>query len=213
MPGVLYGVRDDVSAYFNVPFAASFKDGRDHSAGLEDVFVQLEYAFYSGKTSKYTDQATVVGSVSVPSGSTKKQPATGLGSPSFFLGATFNRTYTDWLFFTSHGVVLTTSTDKTKFGNEFLYQAGLGRNILTIDSEWIFAWGIEADGQYTEKSKIKGIVDPDSGGNVVYITPSLFVSSKKFLAQVGFGLPATQHLFGNQRRNDYLLAANLRWTF
>jgi len=213
LPGVLYGVRDDLSVFFNVPFAANYKDGRTHSSGLEDIFVQLEYAFYSTKTSTHTNQATVVGYATAPSGSTKKQPATGLGSSSFFLGATFNRMYTDWLFFTSHGVLLTTSFDRTKFGNEFLYQAGIGRNILTIDSEWIFAWLIEADGQYTEKSKIKGRTDPDSGGNVVYMIPSLFVSSKKFLIQVGIGLPVAQHLFGSQKKNNYVLALDFRWTF
>jgi hypothetical protein len=213
IPAVLYGIKDNLSVFFNVPIAASFKSDKNRSSGLEDMFLQLEYAFYTKKTFEHEDQATLVANVTFPTGSTKKQPPTGFGSSSFFLGATFNRTYTDWFMFTSPGVVLTTSHDSTKFGNEFLYQAGFGRNILSIDSEWIFAWMVEADGQYTERSKIKGRIDPNSGGNTVYITPSLWVSSKKVIAQLGFGLPATQHLFGNQKRNNYLLVANLGWTF
>lgn len=213
IPAILYGVTDDVSVFFNVPIAASYKENKSRSSGLEDIFLQLEYAFYTNKTSNLVDQATLVANATFPTGSMRKQPPTGFGSSSFFLGATFNRMYTDWFGFTSHGVVLTTSDGSTKFGNEFLYQAGFGRNILYIDSELIFAWMIEADGQYTEKNKINGIIDSHSGGNVVYVTPSLWLSSKKLIAQLGFGLPATQHLFGNQKRNNYLLVANLGWTF
>ncbi|OJW51279.1 MAG: hypothetical protein BGO67_12485 [Alphaproteobacteria bacterium 41-28] len=210
---MLYGVTDNVSVFFNVPIAASYKEGKSRSSGLEDIFLQLEYAFYTNKTSKLIDQATLVANATFPTGSTKKQPPTGFGSSSFFLGGTFCRMYTDWFGFTSYGVVLTTPRDSTKFGNEFLYQAGFGRNILYINSELIFAWMIEADGLYSEKNKIKGITDPNSGGNIVYVTPSLWISSKKIIAQLGFGLPATQHLFGNQKRNNYLLVANFGWTF
>ncbi|MBX9622017.1 MAG: hypothetical protein K2X28_08385 [Alphaproteobacteria bacterium] len=213
IPAILYGAADDLSIFFNVPVAASYKENKSRSSGLEDMFLQLEYAFYTNKTSELIDQATLVMNMTFPTGSTKKQPPTSFGSSSFFLGATFSRMYTDWFGFTSHGVVLTTSHDSTKFGNEFFYQAGFGRNILSIDSEWIFAWMIEADGQYTEKNKVKSITDSHSGGNTMYVTPSLWVSSKKIIAQLGFGLPATQHLFGNQKRNNYLLVANFGRTF
>ncbi len=213
VPSILYGISDDFSVFFNVPIAASYKEDKNHSSGLEDIFLQLEYAFYTNKTSSFVDQATLVTNATIPTGSTKKQPPTGFGSSSFLLGATFNRTYTDWFAFTSPGVVLTTSHDRTKFGNQFLYQLGGGRNILNIDSEWIFAWMVEVDGQYTEKDKIMSITDPNSGGNVVYVTPSLWVSSKKLIVQLGFGLPATQHLFGDQKRNNYLLTLNVGWTF
>lgn len=213
IPSILFGITDDLSVFFNVPIAASYKDDEKHSSGLEDMFLQLEQAFYTQKTADFVDQATFVGNVTLPTGSTKKQPPTGFGAPSIFLGGTFNRTYTDWFGFTSHGAVLTTSHNSTKFGNEFLYQCGVGRNILNIDSKWTLAWMIEADGQFSQKDKINGMTNPNSGGNTVYITPSLWISSKSLIVQVGFGLPATQHLFGNQKKNKYLLAINFGRTF
>ena len=213
VPALLYGLADDVSVFFNAPIAASYKQNKDHSSGWEDLFVQLEYAFYTKSTSHFTDQATVVTTLTFPTGSTKKQPPTGFGSPSVFLGTTFNRTFTEWFGFTSYGVVLTTSDKKTKFGNQFLYQCGFGKNVLTIDHEWIVAWMLEVDGQYIEKNKIKSIIDPNSGGNAVYITPSLWVSSKQLVVQLGMGFPVVQHLFGQQHKNNYLLAVNFGWTF
>ncbi len=214
IPSVLYGITDDFSVSLNVPIAASYKDGKDRSSGFEDAFLQLEHAFYSNKTSTHVDQATIVGSITFPTGSSDKIPPTGFGSSAFFLGGTFSRMYTDWVVFTSHGVILPTSDNKIQWGNSFLYQAGLGRNILTIASEWTVAWMVEADGLYAEKDKIQNITNPNSGGNTVYITPSLWISSKKRLTiQVGFGVPVVQHLFGNQRKNNYLLAASFGWTF
>lgn len=211
-PAILYGITDNFSVFLNLPIDASLQDQPNHSSGLGDAFVQFEYAFYTKNTYSYTDQATIVGNMSVPTGSDTTNPPTGFGAPSFFLGTTFNRTYIKWLFFTSYGALLTTANGNTQFGNQFLYQAGTGRNLFDIENKWIFAWIVEADGQYTAKNKLNGITDNDSGGNTIYITPSLWVSSQRLILQLGLGFPVMQHLFGEQEQNHYLLAANLGWT-
>ncbi|HSW71656.1 MAG TPA: hypothetical protein VLH77_06765, partial [Gammaproteobacteria bacterium] len=96
----------------------------------------------------------------------------------------------------------------TKFGNTYLYQAGFGRNIKSTH-QWLFAWMLEGDGSYTQKNRISGVIDPNSGGNVIYLTPSIFVSNNGFIFQLGAGWPLTQHLNGVQGRDSYLLAASL----
>jgi hypothetical protein len=212
VPGILYGITDNISAFLNIPIAASFRQNDQHSAGLEDIYLELEYAFYNKKTTSFQDQATLVGNIDFPTGSANKQPPTGFGAMSFFLGGTFNRTYVDWLFFTSHGVLLTTTSDNTKFGNQFLYELGFGRNIDSVASKWIFDWIVEVDGQYSSKNKIHGVTDPNSGGNFVYVTPSLWISTQKFVFQLGIGWPITQHLNGIQNREKYLVAFNLGYT-
>lgn len=212
-PGFNYGITDKLSIFVNMPFAARYKLDGSHSSGIEDMLVQLEYAFSNSSTTRYTQQATFVTNVTFPTGSTEKSPPTGVGSESFFLGATFIRTYVDWFGFTSHGVVLTTSHDETKFGNQFLYQFGIGRNIFSIPSEWIFAWLIEADGTYTQKNKIQDVTDPNSGGNILFITPSLWISSPHLILQLGGGVPVAQHLFGTQHKSRYLLGFQFIWTF
>ena len=197
MPGILYGITDRFSIFLNVPVAPRYQQREKHASGIEDVILQLEYAFYTKSTSTFYDHATLVGNVTFPSGSISKDPATGYGSPTSFLGTTFDRTYKDWYLFTAYGALLTTAHHGTKFGNEFFYQYGLGCNICDIDSKWLFAWMTEIDGFYVGKSRIHGLLNPDSGGNVVYITPSLWVSSKKIIIQLGAGWVISQHLFGN----------------
>lgn len=172
IPSLLYGIRDDLSLFLNVPASPGNKSRNQRSSGLEDLFAQGEYAFYTKVGSQTTDQATVVANVAFPTGSSSKMPPTGFGSTSFFLGATFNHTGIDWFVFTSPGAILTTSHHGTQFGDQLLYQFGFGRDFPS-PSGWIVAWMVECDGLYAWKNRIKGTVDPNSGGNIIFLTPSL----------------------------------------
>lgn len=186
IPGFLYGIRDDFSLFFNVPFAPGIQQGREHSSGIEDLFVQLEYAFCSLSYPRSQIQATVVGNATFPTGSIAKSPPTGMGSFSFFTGATCSYTTDTWLAFVSPGAVFVTTHSGTKMGNQFLYQAGFGRNIATLKG-WIFAWLVEFDGLYAKKNQVQHHRNPNSGGNTIYVTPSIWISSTTITIQVGVG--------------------------
>jgi len=213
VPGIVYGITDSFSAFLNIPIAAAFKQDDAHSSGFEDMNLTFEYAFYNKKSKTNTDQATLVGTFFFPTGSLHKQPPTGFGAMHYFVGATYNKTYLEWFAFASPGVLLTTQKDNDKIGNEFLYQLGIGRNIKSNPDKYIIAGLVEVTGTYAEKNKVNGSTDPNSGGNVVYVTPSLWVSTPKLIFQLGAGWAATQHLFGNQKREHYLLITNFGWTF
>lgn len=210
-PNVVLGISDVLSLNLNFPFTPESRQGSYRSSGLEDFFAQIEYAFYSYTTSTYEDMATLVANVSFPTGSTRKAVPTGIGAPSLFLAATYFRTYVDWILFTSQGMVLTDSYHKTKYGNQFLYQLGMGRNFPSPEG-WIYAWIFEVDGTFTQKNRIKGRIDCNSGGNIVLATPSLWISSNDWIFQLGVSIPLSQHLFGKQRKTDYVLNFNVGWT-
>lgn len=212
IPSVLFGVTDSLSLFFNFPFTPRYKNDSDTSNGLLDFFIQLEYAFYNNSTAFYNDQATIVSNITFPTGSSHKKPPTGFGAPSLFIGATYYRLMTDWFGFAAPGAVLTSSNHGTKFGEQFLYQCGFGRNIPS-PTGWIYAWMIEIDGQYNKKDRINGVLAADSGGNVIYVTPSLWVSSKEFLLQFGASFPVNRNLFGDQRKCNYALNLNVAWSF
>ena len=119
IPSFLYGINDNLALFIAAPIATKFNVNKHCSSGLEDMYVLLEYAFHNKETLRYNNQATVLASVSLPTGSTKKNPSTGLGSPSFFLGTTQSHLGIDWYIFASQGILLTTSHHNTKVGNEF----------------------------------------------------------------------------------------------
>lgn len=212
IPGILYGITENWSIFFTFPFTPLLKDKCSKSQGLEDFFVQLEYAFYNKSTESYIDQATLVANITAPTGSTNKNPSTGFGSPSLFLGATYYHMMVDWFVFLAPGALLTSSYHGTKFGDQFLYQFGIGRNIPSPKG-WIYAWMVDIDGQYNKKNKIHGDYDPNSGGNVIYLTPSLWISSKDLIFQFGVSFPVNQNWFGTQGKFDYALNLNISWSF
>lgn len=171
VPGILYGFTDSLSLFISAPLAVRYRQDDHHSSGPGDLSIQLEYAFYTKSYRTYDDQATVVTNVTIPTGYTKNNPPTGIGSNSFFIGGTYSRTGINWYYFASSCGILTTSSHRTKFGDQFLYQFGVERRIANT-KEWLFAWMVELDGTHSWKDKIHGVIDPNSGGNVIYLTPS-----------------------------------------
>lgn len=212
-PGIVYGLTDNLSFFLNIPYALSYQQESNHSSGLEDIILQLEYVFYSKQTNRYIDTATIVANTSFPTGSSIKNPPTGFGAQTFFLGGTFSRLYNDWFGFISPGLLVPTSHQGTRFGNHYFYQLGLGKNISYATSQYIFAWLLELNGNLYQKDKINGKIDPDSGGNIIYLIPSLWFSTQHFIFQSGIGWAASQNWYGHQSKNTYLIAVNLGWTF
>lgn len=212
-PTGTYGMTEDLAVTFTAPFSVSERKASHSSSGIEDAFLQLEYVTYESSTVDYEDYSTIVGSVSFPTGSTKKTPPTGLGSSSFFAGWTYVRTYTDWLWFLSDGIIFPTHYEGSKAGNVFLYQGAVGRNIFSVNNDMSLAWLVEANGFYTQKSKFKSRTDHNSGGNVIYLVPSLQLCVEHLLFQMGFGVPVVQRLNGHQNKDKYMVVTNFIWTF
>lgn len=210
-PSLSYGITNDLTVYFSVPFAGRYQSEGKHSSGIEDIYLQFEYAIWAKNNPCSADQATILAAVNFPTGSTKKNPPTGFGSYSYFIGGTYNHTGKEWFAFTSYGALLTTTSSRTRFGNQYFYQYGVGRNIATPPG-WLLAWMVEVDGTFYERNKFKGMIDPNSGGNVIYVTPSLWASTEKFILQFGAGYAPIENSFGNQPRDNFLISMFLIWT-
>jgi hypothetical protein len=209
----VFAITDNLTVQLSLPYYVSLHENQYRSAGFADAIVQVEYAFYNGLGHDYQDVATVVTWLTAPTGSSAKNPPTGAGSPEVFLGATFDRTYHEWLFYTSPGVEVAAMHGGTRAGTQWLYQFGAGRNVLTIDHRLLLVLQAELDGQYTTRNIEHGVTDPNSGGNVVYLTPSLYLAAKQAIFQLGVGVPVAQHVNGNQGLSHYLVIGNFGWTF
>ncbi|HAT1822054.1 TPA: hypothetical protein I8Z14_002620 [Legionella pneumophila] len=202
-PSVVYGISNQASFLVTEPVAANYVNETSRSNGLGDTYFQGEYAFYENSNFKYVDQMTFVGGLTAPTGSAKKEPSTGFGSVSYFLGGTYNRMFVDWFGLVSSGLNVITKHDGMKLGNQYLYQVGLGRNIKSETGKYIFFGLVEMHGVYSEKDKFIGEVDLNSGGNLVNIIPSLWFSTKKLFFQVGVSIPISQTPNGEQNKIKY----------
>lgn len=209
-PNIIYGIRDDLSVFVSAPFTPKSRLGSSHSSGINDLLLQFEYGFYNKSGSDYAIDSSLVANVQFPTGSSSKNPPTGNGSFSYFVGTTFAYTSYNWYAFVSPGANLTTTHHGTRFGNSFLYQWGFARYIKQLSPRgWIFDVMVEFAGTYTKKDKIHGRTNPNSGGNVIFLLPSLWLSSKKWVFQWGVGFPIVQSLNGRQDKIRYSINYNL----
>lgn len=213
IPSILYGIRNDLSLFVQLPIAAQFSSNGRHSSGIQDLSLQLEYAWHATEKETYTNQCTLVTALFLPTGNDHKEPTTGFGSPSFFLGLTAYHIGTEWYYYASPAVLVTTHHKKSKAGNQYLYQAGFGKNIAYKTDQWILTWLLEFTGTYTQKRKLDGVIDQNSGGNVILLTPSLWFSTEKLIFQCGIAPVVYQHNFGTQLKNSFQFTCNIGWKF
>lgn len=210
----VFGISDSTAFYFDFPIAVDNGEQFNPTfSGFKKVTFQLEHALYSAGDAKHQDQATVVGALYVPL--TEKVLSglpSGFGSPAVLLGATYARTTVDWYSFISPGVRLMTADHNVRLGTEYLYQAGLGRVLLSASDKYIFMTLMELNGQYTEKAAEFGLIRPNTGGNIVTLTPSLSFETPSVIVQVGVGFPVVHHLNGVQGYADYTFSMCVQWT-
>ncbi len=211
-PILLYGVTDSFSLSITPSIALKFKKNGCCSRGIEDLFVQGEYIFVRRKTAHSSNGGAVVVGVTFPTGSAQKQPPTGLGSPSVFVGAGFGHLSPNWYFFIQNGVLLTTHHHGKKFGNRFLYQTGVGHNIKSPKG-WIYSAIIEFLGTESAPDTVCGIRDCSTGGNVIAIAPSFWASSERFIFQAGISIPAYQRRPLSANNDRYYVSGGIAWKY
>ncbi len=201
-PRVVYGLRKDLSMLVSVPVAVNFNYSGFQSSGIQDVRVALEYQLFKKELGDGKLRMTVLGSLSFPTGSIVKDPPTGLGSTAFFFGTTQAYLTHDWYVFFSDFLYLTTKKNQNKFGNKFLYQAGIGKDFYSI-SQSIITLMLECYGTVEGKDLLHNVLDFDSGGHTLYCGPSLLLASEKMYIQGGIVFPVIQKLNGKQNKISF----------
>ncbi|OGB84755.1 hypothetical protein A3F66_01185 [candidate division TM6 bacterium RIFCSPHIGHO2_12_FULL_32_22] len=212
MPGFLYGIRDDLSMFFNIPIT-KYIDSADNCKTLAGVSLQCEYAYFSKTNLRSAHQATVLAAISGPNGSMIKQAVSNRQSSTFFIGGTYNYMSVDWYIYTSLGELFSIrQTEESQLGDNFLYQAGIGRN-LYHSKDYIYLFLVEMLGAKFKQNIVSSEIDQNSGGNLIFIAPSFWFSSKKLIVQIGFAIPVLQNLNGNQGEYKFQIDGNIGWTF
>ncbi|WP_454780961.1 hypothetical protein [Legionella sp. WA2022007384] len=228
-PSLLYGITDTASLLLTLPVVSSYKNNNQNLSGISDFELDLEYAFYNHDNSKYSDQATIIFSPTFPisnlntiskkldpsrrvSGFSKKNGPSSFDAMTYFIGATYSRTLIDWYSFIAPGVLFISKQDSIQQGTQYYYNLGIGRNIKSVEKKYIFSGLLEFNGEYSDKTKLGPHVVPNTGGNIIYATPSLWFSTPKLIAQVGISLPVSQYWYGTQSNISYYASSIITWT-
>lgn len=228
-PSILYGIADSASLLLTLPYAFSYKNGNQNLSGIGDLVLDLEYAFYSYENSRYAEQATLIFSPSFPvsnldeiskklnpssrvSGFSRKNAPSSFDAMTYFIGATYSRMLIEWYGFIAPGALFASKKDSIQQGAQYYYNLGIGRNIKSAEKKYIFFGLFELNGQYSAKTKLDSHHVPNTGGNIIYATPSLSFSTPKIMTQIGISLPVVQYWYGNQSNLSYYVSGIITWT-
>jgi hypothetical protein len=64
---------------------------------------------------------------------------------------------------------------------------------------------LELNGEWHDHQRVGGVSDPNSGGNVVYLSPGVRLSMDKWSGFVSVGVPIVNDLYGAQAEPDWRL--------
>lgn len=210
-PALLYGINDKFSLFITLPIMHHLTVNNKKLSGLENITLQLEYGIFE-KDKKYaTHQATLVANILLPVNTHINNPLTNNGTPSFFLGFTASHLAIKWYVYTSCGITFPLPRHHIKQKNQYLYQYGVGRNLGNLPG-WIFTGMIEFFGFYSPGNKITNNLTKNMRGNIFFIGPSLWISSKRLILQAGISFVAAQSLCKNNKY-DYDASFNIGWKF
>jgi hypothetical protein len=164
----------------------------------------------------------------------------GSGSWDGLLGLAFTQRFGAWSFDASALYQLaTTGTQDTDLGDRFLYNVGVSYRVVGGASPGPMYHGgpktgryhhhheeptlaprgpaldlvLELNGEWHAREEIAGIREPNSGGNVVYLSPGLRLSLDKWSGFVSVGLPVINHVNGFQVQPDWRLLTGVAISF
>lgn len=77
-----------------------------------------------------------------------------------------------------------------------------------------FLYGVvEANLVHTNKNRVSGVTDPNSGGTTLFFSPGLQYVTKKWIFEAGVQVPVVQNLNGTALKNNYVLTTGIRINF
>ena len=101
--------------------------------------------------------------------------------------------------------------DSTSFETSFQYRLAPGNVTQETDA---FVFGVlEFSANHYERNHLGGVADSNSGGFLLYLTPGLQYSTRRWIADFGVKVPIVKDLNGTALEPDYSVLASIRINF
>jgi hypothetical protein len=194
--------------------------------GIGDVAFLVRYKPYVGHGMESTYILSFVGGLKLPTGRTDGRDSQGdlldahvqlgTGSTDVLVGASGFAAAGQTAFIVNVlGGFTGKGSNGHQFGNTLNYDATVRYGILpeSYDSPQLFAT-VSLNGELRGHERQDGILDQNSGGNVLYISPGLqlFVTPALTL-ELSYQQPIVHSLFGQQLGEDYRFVSGLQILF
>lgn len=208
--GVLYGMTDNWSVLAAVPYALELKDQECQTSGIEDIILHTDVALWKRESSHSAQLWTGLSYALFPTGNPRLAPPTGFGAPTVAVATTFSHTTVKFYSALSLLGFFHMTHNNMRPGNQFTYEYAAGYNLGHPMCGTLVGL-LEFNGIHLKKNKIDCKTDPLSGGNIIFLGPSLFWSFANVVLQVGIQFPLVHKLHNPQERYSYRTAFLINW--
>lgn len=195
--------------------------------GLADIRTLLKYRVYTKDKPGMTHRLGLFGGIEWPTGDDDDRDALGrlpqtlqLGSGSWdpIVGAVWTTQTLGWEFDADLGYKVNTKANNFEFGDQIFtnisYQHRLRPKELPDEGVPSFIYGVmELNANYAEKNELGGIVDDDSGGLSVFLSPGLQWVTASWVVEGSIQIPIVQDLHGDPLKTNYATTLGARYRF
>ena len=205
---IIYGVTEDLSLTIEVPHIIEKKEGGEISDGLGEVALRGKYQLFRKDTLGAQDKAALIYGLKFPTGDEDKDPSLGSGSWDHLFGLSIGHESTTLYGFATGRYVLKTESGGKEKGDQVLIDVAFGfRPWLRSYKSWDLVLLLENSYICLEKDEVNGIKQANSGGEEIFIGPTLLWSIRNIMIKGGIQFPVWQDLNGNQKRDFRSLLA------
>ena len=189
--------------------------GNLSSSGIGDMRLFTKALVYQYDRKNKTIRVASKAGVKLPTGEENSQPALGTGSTDYFF-----TTVAAWVenrvgLFLEGIYNVNTSRNSLDFGNSFSYNLALGYRLLPAVYELYPSPQIngylELNGTTVANSEVNGVVDDNSGGTTLFLSPGLqYIGGRRWMVEMSFQYPVINEPNGTQLATDWTISFGTR---
>jgi len=212
-----FGVDDKLALFAVVPvIRRSMKIGnvKTTMSGLADAQIFARYQIYRKDGQGTTTRIAPFLGVNIPTGKTGQ---TSDGSTDIFGGLILTHASTDWGFGGQIRYVANGRKNGFERGNEksmdVSLQYRLNESRESVGSGGYLFAVLEANIAHSDRNKLAGNRDPNSGGTTAFLSPGLQYVTRRWVAEAAVRIPVIRDLNGSALRPGIGFVASTRFNF
>ena len=207
----LYGLTGNWLAGIIVPYRFKHVAG-NNAQGIGDTQLFTKYRFWRKDTLGAQESAALLLRVKIPTASNNTNPMLGTGTTDVIPGLTYGYEGRRWYRWASARYRHNGTKNGLHPGNKWLFDiVGGVRPWLTEYHEWDYVFMLELNTEVTQHTTISSIVQPNTGGVQLFLSPGTMITKRNFAIKAGIQIPVYQHLYGNQPKTDYRAIIIAEW--
>ncbi len=206
---IIYGLTEDLAITLALPYVLDHKLDAESieksSSGLSDISLRVKYRFWRRDRPGVQDAAAFMIGIKFPTGDADKSPRLGSGSTDFLFGLAAGRESLLWYYFGDIRYRMKTKGSASlKVGDRFFADVAIG--IRPWPAEYLkpdLVILAELNWETLMRNEFDGLDVSNSGGNLLFLSPSFFLTYRNWAVKGGVQIPLHQNLYGSQPGEAY----------